>query len=484
MSYKHGVYVSEQTTSLTAPVESYAGLQVIVGTAPVNVLEDSASAVNTPILVNSWAEAVEKLGYSDDWAHYTLCQSMYACFKVFNVKPVIFINVLDPANTEHITVVAAATKPVLSGYVPLGQALLRDTLVVKSSDGETTYQENADYLTEYDEVGNLRLICITGRPIAAATTLSISGSILDPEKVTTSDIIGAVNASTGAESGLEVIRQIYPKYGYVPGLLLAPGWSHNATVAAALQAKTEGINGSFRAAALIDISTVNADLYTEVKTEKESIAATSENAVALWPMVTVGDYRFYYSAIYGALIAYTDAQNGDVPIKSPSNKSLRITGTCLASGAEVRLDPEQANTLNGQGIVTALNVNGYKAWGNNTCAYPGNTDPKDRWISVRRFFSWQANNFILTYFQKVDEPANYKLIESIVDSENIKGNSYVARGYCAACRLAFLTDENPVTSILGGTVKFHQYMAPYTPAESIENVLEFDPDAISAALGG
>ena len=57
-SYKHGVYVGEQETSLIAPVEGTAGLQVIFGTAPVNMLEDPAAAVNKPQLVYSYAEAV------------------------------------------------------------------------------------------------------------------------------------------------------------------------------------------------------------------------------------------------------------------------------------------------------------------------------------------------------------------------------------------------------------------------------------------
>ena len=50
-AYRHGVYVSEQETSLIAPVEGTAGLQVIFGTAPVNMLENPAEAVNKPKLV-------------------------------------------------------------------------------------------------------------------------------------------------------------------------------------------------------------------------------------------------------------------------------------------------------------------------------------------------------------------------------------------------------------------------------------------------
>ena len=67
MAYKHGVYTSEVETSLTAPIVGTAGLQVIVGTAPVNMLKDPAAAVNVPLLVNNYKEAVEAVGYNDDF---------------------------------------------------------------------------------------------------------------------------------------------------------------------------------------------------------------------------------------------------------------------------------------------------------------------------------------------------------------------------------------------------------------------------------
>ena len=61
--------------------------------------------------------------------------------------------------------------------------------------------------------------------------------------MTAADIVGGVDAATGAETGLEVVRQVYPKLGMTPGILTAPRFSANATVSAALQAKTKEING-------------------------------------------------------------------------------------------------------------------------------------------------------------------------------------------------------------------------------------------------
>ena len=296
-----------------------------------------------------------------------------------------------------------------------------------------------------------------------------------------------MDISSGKETGLELIRQIYPTLGMVPGLILAPGWSHTPTVAAALQAKTENINGNFNCSCLLDISADSdgAVVYTSVKGAKEALGASSAHAAALWPMVAVGEKKYYFSAMFAALTAYTDANNADVPYESPSNKDLRITATVLKDGTTVALDQQQANdVLNANGVITAINANGFKSWGNNTAAYPSTTDPKDRWWAVRRFFDWDGNNFIQTYFQKVDKPGNKRLIQSIVDSQNIIGNGYVARDYCAGYRVEFRSDENPVTNLLAGHLTVHTYLAPYIPAEYIENIREYDVDALESAIGG
>ena len=82
----------------------------------------------------------------------------------------------------------------------------------------------------------------------------------------------------------------------------------------------------------------------------------------------------------------------------------------------------------------------------------------------------------------MDSPANKRLIEAIVDSENVRGNGFVARGVCARYEITFNEDENTTADLLDGKITFHQYITPFTPAEDIEDIIEFDPDALSAAL--
>ena len=458
-TYQHGVYNQEQATSLTTPIRSSAALQVIFGTAPVHLADDPTKAANTLKLCYSFAECQAAVGYSDDFKNFTLCQSIDANFRVFNNAPIVLVNVLDPGNSKH-----TKNNGEESCAVTNGQAVYKKPYVLLHTMVITLISETAK----------------------EAESLMVSSTSLNPAGVTKEDVVGGVDTGTGKETGLELVRQIYPKLGLTPGLLLAPGWSHDPVVAAALQAKTGKINGNFDCNTYLDIAadSTGATVYTAVKTAKEKLGASSNHAAVFWPKGAVGEKIYCLSAMAAAETAATDAANGDVPYESPSNKDLKITATVLDDGTEVALDQEQANLLNGQGVITAINANGFKLWGNNTAAYPSTTDPKDRWLAVRRFFDWDGNNFILTYFQKVDKPGNKRLIQSIVDSQNIIGNGYVARDYCAGYRLEFHAEENPITDLLDGKLTTHTYLAPYIPAEKIVNIREYDTAALEAALTG
>ena len=148
------------------------------------------------------------------------------------------------------------------------------------------------------------------------------------------------------------------------------------------------------------------------------------------------------------------------------------------------MDREQANTLNGAGVFTLVSEGSWRSWGNNTSVYPESEDTKDRWIACRRMFTWMANSLITIYHDRVDSPANYRLIESIVDSENIRLNSYVADGKLAGGRIEYNEEENSVENILTGQVIFHIYIAAFTPAEDVVFVLKFDPSLLAASLSG
>lgn len=493
MAYNHGVRVSENPTSLTAPIEGTAGLQVIIGTAPVNLAADPYAAANKPIIAYSFAEASAAVGYCDDFKNYTMCESIDASFRVFNVAPIVLINVLDPTNTGHTKALEETYADVkaMQAVIEVPGILADRIEVVGVKDHEEIpssgkLKAGEDYIVTFDSDGNAVITILKDEKIKKVR-VSGTNAVLNPAGVQDSDIIGSYNAGTGVETGLEVIRQIFPKLGLTPGILVAPKWSKSANVAAAIAAKCEGINGVFSCEAIVDIGTetgTGAAKYTDVKDAKEKAAMVSPHVMAAWPCARVGDKIYHASAILAALTAYTDAENGDVPNLSPSNKSVPISGICLEDGTEVILDEQQANLVNSYGVTTFNNFQGWVSWGNNSVAYPSTTDPKDRWFCCRRFFSWWENSFVLTYHQRVDNPNDPRQVEAIVDSENIRGNSFVAQGKCAGAYIEYRQQDNPITDVMGGKMQFYMHLSPYTPAEDIYTVFEFDPSLLEAAFTG
>lgn len=487
MAYQHGVYTREQATSMSAATNSTAGLQVVFGTAPIYQLAD-LTGVTSPKLCSSYAEAAAALGYDTNFEAFTLNQSIKASFELFGVAPIVLVNVLDPNKAQHVNNVSKPTEQTVTGgsFVISAEQetvpyVLRATLTVSAQTSGDPLVAGTDYTVEYDEDG-LATVTLTSATAKALAKVYVTYKAI---KLTAGKT--AVTAAEITTAISDKLREVYPRFGMTPGLLLAPGYSKDPNVAAVMQGACENINGVYSCECILDVDcgASGARTYDAVKQVKENKGLTSPHAYAYWPMAQVGNYRLSLSAIMGALTAATDAANGDVPSLSPSNKSLPgMTGLCLEDGTEVILDQAQANVVNSAGIGTVLNLNGFKAWGNNTCAYPSTTDPKDRWIAVRRFFTWRSNSLIQTYFERVDSPANYRMIEAIVDAENVNGNAYVAAGACAAYQCEFRSDENPTTQILDGTIKFHLTLAPYNPAECIEFTLEFDPTAIASALTG
>ena len=98
-------------------------------------------------------------------------------------------------------------------------------------------------------------------------------------------------------------------------------------------------------------------------------------------------------------------------------------------------------------------------------------------------FNWHGNNFIQTYFEKVDDPMNHVLIESIIDSENIRCAAYAPDKWAGA-EMQYLASDNPITDTLAGKITFRQRIAPYTPTQEIDNILSYDTDMLKNALSG
>ncbi|MFP9128540.1 phage tail sheath family protein [Niallia sp. BSM11] len=483
MAYEHGINIKENSTSVTPPVQNIGGVLIAVGTAPIHLAADPLAVTNVPVLANTFGDAESKLGYSENFSKYTLCEAMYAALQVSSVGPVVFINVLDP--TVHKTAVTDAALTIAKGAAVINdEGVLLSTVKIKSSDGTKTYVKDTDYTISFNAADKPVITVLTGGTIGAAAAAKVTYDKVDASKVTKADIIGGYDSAAGKYKGLELIQQVYPRLGVVPGLLIAPGFSQYPDVYAVMVAKVQKINGSFNADVAADIDTTVVTKYEEVPTWKNDNGYTNARSVALWPKTKIGTRILHASSVYAASLKALDSTTEDVPANSPSNRAIAISGACLANGTEIYLDPVQANYLNGQGIVTFINWGGWKVWGNNTAAYPGTTDPKDRFINLRRLMNWWGNSFVVTFWNDIDDLTSTRLIEGIVDSENIRANGLVAAGYIAGASIEFREEDNPQTDILNGKIQFLTKIGGYTPAEQIVNTLEFDPTFMVNSLFG
>jgi len=472
---KHGIYVSKQSTSSSTPVVSTSGIPFVIGVAPLQSAEEPAP-VGVPILCTSWNDAVKKLGYSEDWKKYTLCEFMYSHFKLFGCQPVIFCNLLnaDSMSTE----VAANDFPVLNHKITLPfEAINNEALIVKSAGGTgNAHIKNEDYLIFYDSENCIIELLKSGN-IYDDTTLNVTYNKIDPTVVT----------DTAVAVGLESIEQCMSVTGLVPDLICAPKFSKSTAVASVMTTKAESINGLFGAKALIDIDSSDGGVnkYSDIFEYKNSKNLTDINSIVCWPMVKLDNHLFHMSTQIAGLIASVDSSNDGCPYESPSNKPFKCDSVVLDNGDDVILTLSQANTLNAGGVVTALSFMGkIVAWGNYMACYPGNTDIKDFFIPLSRMFDWIGNTEICTFWSKLDKPMNRRLIDSTLDTINIWLNGLVGRGYLLGARAEFREEENPLENLSAGIIRIHNYLTPPSPAQEINFILEYDVNYATSALQG
>lgn len=480
--YLHGVY-SNETPAVEPPTVTQNGVQFVVGAAPVHLAKEPK--VNEIVIANTIDDVKKYLGYSDDFAFGT-SESAYASFEVAKVAPVVFVNVLDPE--KHVTAEKTETVTVTkNGAILATKNALLNTVVVKSSDDSKTFVEDTDYTIAYDESYQAVLY-----PIASSTALTTGTEVkvafkeVDVTAVKVEDVLGGYDASTSVTTGLELVRKVYPRFAIRPDILVAPGFSQDPIVKTALEAKTANISGVFKARAFTDIDTKVATTYEEAITWKEDNLYSDKRNTVLWPKVKkdgkILSYSSYLAAFRSAQIA-NDEDN--LPVESISNKEIGVDAFVLDDGTEVYLEHEEANALNGAGIVTGLQWGGVlRSWGNNTAIYPNSTAAQYRFAMVRDSLDWYANSFITTFFDKVDDLTNMRLIESITDEENARLSVLTGKGRIAGAEILFSTTKNSVKKILDGEIYFDRRVAFFTPAEVIHDEVTFDPTFIEKAIFG
>lgn len=94
-----------------------------------------------------------------------------------------------------------------------------------------------------------------------------------------------------------------------------------------------------------------------------------------------------------------------------------------------------------------------------------------------------GNNIILTFFSFVDRPINRRLIEACETSVQLWLNGLAASGALLGATITFAEEDNSLTDLIDGKIRFHIYAGFVLPAESMTFTVEFDPSYCEALFG-
>lgn len=480
--YRHGIYVQEASTDLITLTRQASGVTFVVGTAPIREAS-SPAGVNEPVRCSTYNEAVAAFGYSTDTGTYTLCEAMEVLFGLYNVAPIVMVNVFDPS-AHKTTYTREEHLVTLDHKVELDGDILSTGIKVETM----TEEEDDEVWTEITPTATTYALEKTTLTLADSFAMGakvyVTYSKPDVSKVTATDIAGSVDATTGKATGLELVNEIYARFGYTVGRIIAPGFSEQGAVGLKMAAKAENIDGHFSAIAIADLPTGSIGGYAQAASVKNTLGYSHSHLITCYPCVKVGNKVQRLSTHVAGVMSKLAAENGDVPYWSPSNQPALINGMCNADGTSNYFGGSAANALNGNGILTVTNFNGWKFWGNRLSLYPSSEDPKDTWINVRSMFNFVKAALVTRFRSMLDVPIHRRQIDSIINSANTYLNGLTSMGALLGGRVEFNNEDNTEAAIMSGKLVFRLYLTPPSPAEDIEFIMQYDASYLSGVLEG
>jgi len=396
----------------------------------------------------------------------------------------------DEAITEKsVTISNASGKILLGGTVKISyrkteSALGGDPVVVEIAyanlnNGKYVLPEDAileSVQVTTNGINNLRSLDFdiqSGDSFAQVTILDETQIIDDKVKVTYHELDPSAVTAQDIIDNIEKVGGIYARFNIVPGTLIAPKFSLQNSVAAALTNKAKSIDGVFKGVAIADLDSARNTTYQAAIEFKNQSNLSDPHLIVCYPKVALDGVQYYLSTHLAALMNQVDSQNDGLPYVSPSNQRLQIDSAVTADGTEMILLQEQANLLNANGVGTVFSWGSWKYWGNYTSVGPGE-DYKDEFIATRRMLNFLTAYLTITYFTNLDNPINRRNIEGILQSANIYLSSLAARGALLGARLEFPEDENTTANLMSGALHFRLYWLSPPPAQEIVFEMEVD----------
>jgi len=471
MAYKHGAYGEISNSRVTDATQADI-VAAYIGTAPINLIRGYAEKdlVNMPIKVANMSDTQSKLGYSEDWDSFTLCEAFAQHFDntVSNVGPIYVVNVLDP-DTHR-----AAEQTTKELSFTNKRAEFESSDIILDTFAIADKVEGVDYSIEY----NFAKGSVVVRLLKDDTTASLSCSYytVDASAVEAADIIGQTTED-GIYSGLYAMKLIYQYHNAVLNLLAAPGWSHIPEVYRAMCSIVQKLNGHWDGFVNADIPLEDAeggkiDTIAKAIEWKAANGYTSERSTVYWPKIKDGSGRvFNLSTVGQATALRVDLGHDAVPYESPSNKEIMATAQYFGADSKNRgFDQETANTLNEKGITTACFWAGqWVLWGPHTAAYSynGGTDGRAIFDVNIRMLMHVTNGFQLRHGIKIDSPMTPQDKDTILNIEKAELDTLTGIGALIGTpTVEFVESANPVSDMMNGDFVWDFSATPTPPFKS------------------
>lgn len=490
MEYKHGVYgvIAGLPVKQTSQTKSIA---VYVGTAPAHLAQSSEN-VNKPLLLHSMQDAIAKLGYSEDWDKYSLCEAMDAHFNKAGVAPIVCINVLDPTKHRKTAKKTETLAPV-DGVISIGNAescILSTIAVSDSAGGGTTYTLGTDYNISYDL--SKKKVYITK---TATGNLPASAKVeyfeADATKVTTAELVGESDGA-GSNTGIHAVADIYQLCEVLPSVILAPGFSHEPAVRAAMLKMSKQVAGHWDFMIYTDIPLADSDGEVGIAAAanwKKTKGYTADNEKVFYPMWKSAEGKKYHlSVLYMVNRQLLDAENGNIPYQSASNTEIVLPGKLyFGEGKHFVVNDDVVNkNLNAHGISSALFYGGrWVLWGTHTASYTPETKNElntfDTGIQMLQFI---CNGFQERRADDIDKPMERNRAQQIVSEEQARLDALVSTGALIYGKASFAGYNANGTDRSDGNVNFLFEVTTSPLIKSLTANVSYTTDGLRILYGG
>jgi phage tail sheath protein FI len=283
--------------------------------------------------------------------------------------------------------------------------------------------------------------------------------------VTSTDIIGGVNETTGAYEGVHALLGAESEVHVTPRIICVPGYTHDRPSGQAnpVVAELLGIADSLRAVIIADgPNTTDAAAITY----REDWGSERVYVVDPWVKVWDEDADDYVdmpaSARVAGLIAKTDDEKGFW--WSPSNQDLYGIGGSSRAVEFSLGDPNcRANLLNENEVTTIIHRDGYRLWGNRTCS----SDAKWAFLNVVRIRDMLHESLLQAHLWAVDRNITKTYVEDVLEGVRSYGRSLIAKEAILGFSAWLDEDLNTPESIASGQIYIDFDFTPAYPAERI-----------------